>query len=84
MENNFYEDLKAAMANKTKDEFIEQWEKSKELDSIGPTVSNFIRTTNLAKQMFRESKPLGDLETKVLNETMKRLSRLNPTLPGRK
>ncbi len=84
MTNNFYGDLKAAMANKTKDEFIEQWEKSKELDSIGPTVSNFIRASNLAKQMFRESKPLGDLETKVLTETKKRLSRLNPTLPGRK
>ena len=84
MTNNFYGDLKAAMANKTKDELLEQWEKSKEFDSIGPTITNFIFTTNVANKMFRESKQLGDLETKVLNETKKRLSKKYPTLPGRK
>ena len=83
-DNDFFEELKFVMANKTKEELLEQWERSKEFDSIGPTVGNFLRTTNLANKMFRESKPLGDLETKVLNETMKRISKKNPTLPGRK
>lgn len=45
MTNNFYEDLKAAMANKTKDELLEQWEKSKEFDSIGPTVTEFVKNS---------------------------------------
>ena len=45
-ENNFYEALKSYMANKTKDELLEQWEKSKEADSIGPTVTDFIKNSN--------------------------------------
>jgi len=87
MENNFYEELKAAMANKTKDEILEQWEKSKEFDSIGPTVTEFVRMSNSAinvsKQMFSDSKPMSELQNIALNKTLKRVSKRNPTLPGR-
>ncbi len=36
------------------------------------------------KNILKQSKPLGDLKTKVLNKTMKRISKNQPTLSGRK
>lgn len=34
--------------------------------------------------IFKNSKPLGDFESEVLKETIRRLSNSEPTLPGRK
>jgi hypothetical protein len=42
MENNFYEELKEYFKNTPKKKVLEDWEKSKEFDSVGPTIGEFL------------------------------------------
>lgn len=39
---------------------------------------------HFANEMFSRSQPLNDFESNVLNKTFRRLTRVKPTLPGRK
>lgn len=42
MKNNFYEDLKKYFEETPREKVLEDWEKSKECDKVGPTVNEYL------------------------------------------
>ncbi|HAT81302.1 MAG TPA: hypothetical protein DCS17_07940 [Flavobacterium sp.] len=45
MMNNFYEDLKKYLDNTPQDKIVADWEKSVAFDKIGPTIEEFLNSS---------------------------------------
>lgn len=48
--NNFYEELKEYFKNTSKEQQLKDWDKSKHLDEVGPTVEEFL---NIKRTFYR-------------------------------
>lgn len=53
MKNNFYEDLKKYFEETPREKVLEDWEKSKECDKVGPTVNEYLY--KIAKSLSEEN-----------------------------
>jgi hypothetical protein len=60
MKNNFYEQLVEYFKNKSEEQIQKDWDKTKEFDSIGPTINDYIKTLN-----FNHDRPLSDFEKQL-------------------
>lgn len=85
-DSNFFEKLKSKMASMSKEQLLQEWEKSKEFDSIGPTVTDFIQLTNdansVTNQMVTKSEPLSNFQDNILDKAKKKLASIEKYYKG--
>jgi len=65
--SNFFEELKKYFEATPQDKVLEDWAKSEEFDKIGPTVEEFLRSTQMYDRIHSSDiKSLGELSFVVI------------------